>query len=79
MGAARRRGVAPEAPEADAVLRELFGHADSAAVLERLETACDDRMARYRELLCAVIGRPLSPHREEFAGVVAALRVRTGR
>jgi DNA-binding transcriptional MerR regulator len=78
VGAARQRGIAPEAPEADAVLLELLGDADRTAVLERLETAFDDRLARYRELLSVVNGRPLAPHREEFGWVVAALRARTG-
>lgn len=78
VGAARQRGIAPESPEADAVLLELLGDADRTAVLERLETAFDDRLARYRELLSVVNGRSLAPHREEFGWVVAALRARTG-
>ncbi|GAA3816669.1 MerR family transcriptional regulator [Streptomyces chiangmaiensis] len=79
VGAARERGIAPEAPEADPVLRDLLGDADPAAVLERMETAFDERVARYRDLLCVVNGQPAPPHREEFAWVVAALRSRTGR
>ncbi|MGW2933876.1 helix-turn-helix domain-containing protein [Streptomyces sp. NPDC001156] len=78
VGPARERGVAPEAPEADAVLRELLGNADRTAVLERMETAFDERAARYRELLSVVKGQPAPPHREEFAWVVAALRARAG-
>ncbi|MFF4401618.1 MerR family transcriptional regulator [Streptomyces sp. NPDC001480] len=70
---ARGRGIAPEAPEADAVLRELFGDADRSAVRERLWTVTHDRLACYRELLARVRGEPLPAHREEFAWVVAAL------
>ncbi len=39
-----------------------------------METAFDERVARYRELLCVVNGQPAPQHREEFAWVVAALR-----
>jgi DNA-binding transcriptional MerR regulator len=78
---ARQRGVAPESPEADAVLRELLGaEADLAAALARLEANTTDQFSRYRELLAAVKGaRPDSDHREEFAWVVAALRARAAR
>ncbi|MCN9240221.1 MerR family transcriptional regulator [Streptomyces sp. RY43-2] len=75
-GRARGQGIAPEAPEADAVLRELFSHAVPAAVLERLETAFDERLARYRELLCIVKDQPAPPHTEDFAWLLAALRAR---
>ncbi|MFE1851907.1 MerR family transcriptional regulator [Streptomyces sp. NPDC002387] len=78
-GAARERGIAPETPAADPVLHDLLGDADRAAVLDRMETAFDERVARYRELLCVVNGQPVPQHREEFAWVVAALRARTGR
>ncbi|HLL32537.1 MAG TPA: hypothetical protein VK545_01290 [Streptomyces sp.] len=60
------------------MLRELLGDADRAAVLERLESAADDRLARYRELLGVLEGRPAPAHREEFGWVVAALRARAG-
>ncbi|MEU9368359.1 MerR family transcriptional regulator [Streptomyces avermitilis] len=81
---ARERGIAPEAPEAEEVLRELLGDADRAteraAVLERLEATSNDRVARYRELLAVVKGGgPVPAHREEFGWVVAALRARPGR
>ncbi|MFE6551760.1 helix-turn-helix domain-containing protein [Streptomyces sp. NPDC004096] len=79
VGAARERGIAPEAPEAGPVLHDLLGDADLAAVQDRMETAFDGRVARYRELLCVVNGQPAPQHREEFAWVVAALRARTGR
>ncbi|MFF4900778.1 MerR family transcriptional regulator [Streptomyces sp. NPDC001068] len=79
VGEARRRGVAPEAPEAAEVLREVLGDADPAAVLERLDTAFDDRLARYRELLCVLKGRPLAVHAEEFAWTAAALRALPAR
>ncbi|GGZ77204.1 MerR family transcriptional regulator [Streptomyces echinoruber] len=74
---ARERGIAPESPQAEEVLRDLLGDADRTAVLERLEAATNDRVARYRELIAVVKGRgPLPAHREEFAWVVAALRAR---
>ncbi|MFE5208563.1 MerR family transcriptional regulator [Streptomyces sp. NPDC056600] len=75
---ARRRGVAPESPEAGEVLRELLGEeADLTAVLARLEANTTDALSRYRELLAVVKGRgPDADHREEFGWVVAALRAR---
>ncbi|MER7935430.1 MULTISPECIES: MerR family transcriptional regulator [unclassified Streptomyces] len=78
-GDALRRGIAPEAPEADGVLRALLGDADRAAVLKRLDTAFDDRLARYRELLAVLKGRPLARHAPEVAWTAAALRARTDR
>lgn len=77
---ARRRGIDPASPEADAVLGELIGDADPVAVLERLELMTAGRVARYRELLVTVrTGTPAAARREEFAWVVAALRARAGR
>ncbi|MET9383867.1 MerR family transcriptional regulator [Streptomyces sp. NPDC002928] len=79
-GEALRQGIAPEAPEAEDVLREVLGDGDRAAVLERLTAAVNVRVNRYRELSAIVNGlEPQSSHEEEFAWVVAALRVRTGR
>lgn len=76
-GEARERGIAPEAPEAQAVLREVLGDGDPAAVLARMKSASNDRLARYRELLTTVKGvGPAAAHREEFAWVVVALRAR---
>ncbi|MFG3020757.1 MerR family transcriptional regulator [Streptomyces sp. NPDC048254] len=74
---ARERGIAPESPEAEAIVREVLGGGDPAAVLERMESASNERLARYRQLLCEVKGiGPAAAHREEFAWVVAALRAR---
>jgi DNA-binding transcriptional MerR regulator len=76
---ARQRGIAPESPEAEAVLRDLVGDAEPAAVLERLRSMTNDRVARYRELLALVNGRGPDPaHRAEFGWVVAALEARAG-
>ncbi|MEU6229842.1 MerR family transcriptional regulator [Streptomyces sp. NPDC047042] len=76
-GQAREQGIAPEGPEAEAILREVLGDGDPAAVLERIESASNNRLARYRELLVRMKGaEPASAHREEFAWVVAALRAR---
>ncbi|MGW3648883.1 helix-turn-helix domain-containing protein [Streptomyces sp. NPDC000878] len=76
-GEARERGIAPEAPEAEEILREVLGDGDPAVVLERMESASNERLARYRELLTTVKGvGPAAAHREEFTWVVAALRAR---
>jgi DNA-binding transcriptional MerR regulator len=76
---ARRQGIAPEAPEAEEVLRRLLGDADRAAVLERLTAASTLRVARYRELSAIVNGlEPQPSYDEEFAWVVAALEARAG-
>jgi DNA-binding transcriptional MerR regulator len=75
---ARERGVDPASPEAEGILREVLGEGgDPAVVLERMVSASNDRLARYRELLATVKGGgPAAAHREEFAWVVAALRAR---
>ncbi|POX53610.1 MerR family transcriptional regulator [Streptomyces sp. Ru72] len=79
-GQALRQGIAPEAPEAEDVLRELLGDGDRAAVLERLTAVSNVRLARYRELTAVVNGlEPLPSPDEEFAWVVAALRARVAR
>ncbi|MCX5439743.1 MULTISPECIES: MerR family transcriptional regulator [unclassified Streptomyces] len=80
-GEARERGVAPESPEAEEVLRGLLGAgADLAAVLERMEAAANADVARFRDLVSLVRGLETLPrHNEEFAWVVAALRARTAR
>ncbi|MDO0911623.1 MerR family transcriptional regulator [Streptomyces sp. DT2A-34] len=76
---ARQRGVAPESPEAERILRDLLGGADPAVVLEGLKAGANDKVARYRELLAVVKGQGLaSAHRAEFAWVVAALEARAG-
>ncbi|MDT6987022.1 MerR family transcriptional regulator [Streptomyces lusitanus] len=76
-GDALREGVEPGTPRAAAVLRELIGDADPAAVLKRLAAVADPRLNRYRELSAVVNGveRP-SAHAEEFGWVVAALEAR---
>jgi hypothetical protein len=77
-GEAREQGIAPESPEAEAILREVLGDGgDPAVVLEGMVSASNERLARYRELLAtAKGGGPAAAHREEFAWVVAALRAR---
>jgi DNA-binding transcriptional MerR regulator len=77
---ARARGIAPGSPEAEAILREVLGDGDLAAVLERMESASNERLARYRELVSTVKGAGTpSAHREEFGWVVAALRAGADR
>ncbi|RZB16561.1 MerR family transcriptional regulator [Streptomyces sp. F001] len=79
-GEALRKGIAPDAPEADDILRGLLGNADRAAVLERLTAASNTRVARYRELSAVVNGLERQPaHEEEFSWVVAALHAHPDR
>ncbi|MFF4503849.1 MerR family transcriptional regulator [Streptomyces sp. NPDC001401] len=76
-GEALERGIAPEAPEAEELLRGLLGDADPAEVLKRLEAGSNVRVARYRQLWAVVKGLgPQSAHEPEFAWVVAALKAR---
>ncbi|MCH5674246.1 MerR family transcriptional regulator [Streptomyces gilvus] len=78
VGKARERGIDPESPQADQVLRDLLGDTDHAAVLERVDATHNPRLARYRELLGILKGTPVHTYAEEFAWVGAALRARTG-
>ena len=76
-GEALERGVAPEAPEAEQLLRGLLGDADPAEVLKRLEAGTNVRVARYRQLWAVVAGLgPQAAYEAEFAWVVAALKAR---
>ncbi|MEV5335984.1 MerR family transcriptional regulator [Streptomyces werraensis] len=76
-GDALRDGVEPATPRAAAVLREVIGDADPAAVLKRLAAVADPRLNRYRELSAVVNGWDRSSaHAEEFGWVVAALEAR---
>ncbi|RPF36402.1 MerR family transcriptional regulator [Streptomyces sp. TLI_185] len=76
-GEALERGIAPEAPEAEELLRGLLGDADPAEVLKRLEAGSNVRVARYRQLMAAVKGLgPQAAYEPEFAWVVAALKAR---
>ncbi|MGW3359432.1 helix-turn-helix domain-containing protein [Streptomyces bungoensis] len=79
VGRAREQGIAPEAPEAGAVLRELLGDADPVAVLARMKATHNPRLARYRQLIGVLKGTPVSAHEEDFGWVVAALEARAGR
>ncbi|MFJ2306860.1 MerR family transcriptional regulator [Streptomyces sp. NPDC087787] len=75
-GQALERGLAPEAPEAGAVLDDLLGNADHVAVLARLEASHNTRLARYRELLATLKGTSAPTYEREFAWAIAALRAR---
>ena len=76
-GEALKRGVAPEAPEAEELLRGLLGDADPAEVLKRMEAGSNVRVARYRQLWAVVKGLgPQAAYEPEFAWVVAALKAR---
>ncbi|PTM86021.1 MULTISPECIES: MerR family transcriptional regulator [unclassified Streptomyces] len=79
VGRAREKGVAPESPEADKVLRKLLGNADRAAVLERITASHNVRIARWRELLGILKDQPVRAFEEEFGWVVAALQAHPGR
>ncbi|MFD7133303.1 MerR family transcriptional regulator [Streptomyces sp. NPDC059894] len=79
-GQALRDGVAPDAPEADNILRGLLGDTDRSAVLARLTAAAHERVARYRQLSAVVNGlEGQSAYEGEFAWVVAALRAHPDR
>ncbi len=79
-GGAVGDGVAPDSPRASALLRELIGDADPAAVLERLTAATNVRLARYRVLSAIVNGlEPPSAYEQEFGWVVAALESQVAR
>ncbi|MGW1751852.1 MerR family transcriptional regulator [Streptomyces sp. NPDC002092] len=76
-GQALERGIAPEAPEAEELLRGLLGDADPAEVLKRLEAGSNVRVARYRQLWAVVAGLgPQAAYEPEFTWVVAALKTR---
>ncbi|MFF2189321.1 MerR family transcriptional regulator [Streptomyces sp. NPDC058155] len=75
VGEARERGVEPTGPEASRVLHDLFGHADPAEVLLRLEAGSAAGAVRYRQLVARVRGREPQPaYTDEFAWLVTALR-----
>ncbi|MEU9572477.1 MerR family transcriptional regulator [Streptomyces massasporeus] len=65
VAAARRRGVAPEGPEAAGMLSELFGDADRAAVVRSLEAGIEARAERFRTLVARVRGQDASPDATE--------------
>ncbi|WP_329462911.1 helix-turn-helix domain-containing protein [Streptomyces sp. NBC_01431] len=79
-GGAQERGIAPESPEADALLSELLGQgADRAALLDRLGVSPDLRVERYFQLLAIVNGYEPSPSAAAaFQWLAAALRAHLG-
>lgn len=75
VGEARERGIEPTGPEAARVLHDLFGDADPAEVLLRLEAGSAAGAVRYRQLVARVRGREPQPaYTDEFAWLVTALR-----
>jgi DNA-binding transcriptional MerR regulator len=71
---ARKRGVAPEGPEAAHLLSELFGDADRAAVLRSLEAGIEAGAERYRRLVAGVRGQDSAPDAtEELTWLARAL------
>ncbi|UXY30052.1 helix-turn-helix domain-containing protein [Streptomyces sp. HUAS TT20] len=79
VGRARERGITPESPQAEPVLRDLLGTADRGDVLARRKATHNVRAARYRELLGILKGTAQPAHEEDLAWVVAALEFRAGR
>ncbi|MFE3522071.1 MerR family transcriptional regulator [Streptomyces sp. NPDC059161] len=79
-GGAQERGIAPESPEAGALLSELLGEgADRAALLDRLGVSPDLRVERYFQLLAIVNGYEPSPSAAAaFQWLAAALRAYLG-
>ena len=77
---AQERGIAPESPEADALLSELLGGGtDRAALLDRLGVSPDLRVERYFQLLAIVNGYEPSPSAAAaFQWLAAALRAHLG-
>lgn len=75
VAAARKRGVAPDDPEAVDMLSELFGDTDRAAVLRSLEAGIEAGAERYRTLVARVRGQDASPEAtEELKWLARALR-----
>lgn len=71
----RRRGAAPDGPEAADLLSELFGEADRVAVLRSLEAGIEAGAERYRRLVARVRGQHASPDAsEELEWLARALR-----
>jgi DNA-binding transcriptional MerR regulator len=71
----RKRGVAPEGPEAAEVLSELFGDADRTSVLRGLEAGIEAGAERYRRLVARVRGQDSAPDAtEELEWLARALR-----
>jgi DNA-binding transcriptional MerR regulator len=76
----RKRGVAPEGPEAAELLSELFGDADRAAVLRSLEAGIEAGAERYRRLVARVRGQDSFPDAtEELEWLARALRAAAPR
>ncbi|MFJ9585366.1 MerR family transcriptional regulator [Streptomyces acidicola] len=74
----RKRGIAPEGPEAADILSELFGDADRAAVLHGLEAGIEAGAERYRKLACRPRARAgFGARRDRGAGVAGAGPART--
>ncbi|WP_407554852.1 MerR family transcriptional regulator [Streptomyces sp. Pv4-95] len=75
VGEARSRGVDPAGPDAAAVLADLFGTADRAAVLRSLRAGMQAEAQRYRRLVAIVRGREPQPaHTEELHWLENALQ-----
>ncbi|MFF5187506.1 MerR family transcriptional regulator [Streptomyces sp. NPDC000345] len=75
VGEARARGVAPDAPEASAVLTGLFGDADRREILQCLEAGLAAGAERYRRLISVVRGhRPLPSRADDYTWLGQALR-----
>ncbi|NBM20316.1 MerR family transcriptional regulator [Streptomyces sp. GC420] len=71
----RKRGVAPDGPEAAEVLSKLFGDADRAVVLRSLEAGIEAGAEPYRRLVARVRGQYSSPDAtEELEWLARALR-----
>ena len=74
-GAARSRGVDPLGPDGAAVLADLFGAADRAAVLRSLRAGMRAEAQRYRRLVAIVRGHEPQPaHTEELHWLERALQ-----
>ncbi|GIE74717.1 MerR family transcriptional regulator [Actinoplanes philippinensis] len=75
VAGARRDGVDPGSPAAHALVAEMFGDADRAAVLRSLEAGIDAGAERYRLLVARVRGQRSAPDATaELRWLATALR-----
>jgi len=75
---ARKGGIRPDEPAAATLLKDLFGAADPAAVLESLEAGLAAGAEQYRRLVSRVRGQLSAPDATaELSWLAAALRIAT--
>jgi hypothetical protein len=77
VGEARKRGIAPDSPEAGQVVDRLLDGADAARrtyVRDRLEAGLDSQSERYHHLLAVINERQPHPSRTpDLEWLIAAI------